>query len=1521
MDIAKLKNLITAALARSPFQVSGADLSSTPVTTLLLNHLGSDSLALSGAGNAGETATSISVKGKFASPFLQAPNLTAVAVFTVDAGQNAQVNLTLNGLAAGWSLSTSLPQLKETLFDLFSYSDAQFILDSSLGTILPKDFPARYGFPAYTPEYAQKLIPGLSFQATMTVVSEVTGMSKLLPGNSWTLSGPIQTESDLPSVLLSSHPGTGITVAGFSIAFGLNLAAAVIAVKDDSDGPSVTCSIQLEADIAKKLASGATLDIPVYARAFNPDFSLVHIESNLSSASAIVFDDIASLIDGGSTSGLIPGAFPKLVDIQLQKVGLTYLPPTNKVTRVSATVGFQPGKGKTWDIFDGLIVFDSFSVAFTLLPETGGVNVDVGCVAQFSGGTIDASISLPDMYFSFELAEDAPPIDIGAMVKKITKGTVTMDNVRCTDLKFFGTAGSFYQFRATISDLWTFHIGSKPVQISEVGMDLTYTPAEQNPLSGQVIGTFNIAGASLFASAAYDAASNGWIFSGGTQGKQEISITNLLNDVLELFSLQLPANTPQIILENLNISFNTATRQFDFLAASTFTVVGVPFELGLEVSLEQEQKRFMGYLFFGDYGFEVDYQSGSQASIMKGSWQATKDQSALAIAQLFTALDLHVPPLPGESILSLKAASVTYNITQGSLLITAENVDQDKVLGAFIPGDKEGDPMQWVLGLQLGQTISLSDLPLVGSALSKLESITIEGLKILASAHPISAKLATDVLNLNPPAGYPVPPAAGTPAALEINADVVLGTDRMHLNLDIGSTTRQAALPAPGVAAASSTNAVWFSIQKSFGPLTLDRIGLQYSSGTSGGEGATLSFLVDGTLAVGGLSITLQGASIGSTLDKFSPVFGLQGLGISYSNPPLVIGGGFLQQSVKPPVDWEYSGVITVETGTVSLTAFGSYASVSGQPSMFLFGQVTAPIGGPPYFFVTGFAGGFGYNSQVRIPAQNEVYQFPLVSGLTNSSVLGKNPTPLQVLAVLTAGTNPWVAPTVGQKWIAAGISFTTFEVLKSTALLVVEFGNELILALLGLSKASFPSKGPVYAQVELQIAMVFEPAKGVFSFTAQLTPNSFLIDPKCVLTGGFAFCLWFAGSGHDGDFVVTVGGYHALFDPPKYYPAEPRVGFAWPMDSTITISGQAYFALTPSAIMAGGMLNVVFQSGNLKAWFKAWADLIIWWTPIHFKVEIGVSIGASYTLHIFGCTKTLTVELGANVTLWGPPTGGTATVHLWIFSFTIDFGARPLTPPIATWEQVQTLLPASHEALKVVAVKGMTTSEPAKSGNVAENGPEPAKLWVARRDTFTFSTSCAVPSSAVIAGGVQVQTSAAVNIQPMQLTGLASQHVVVITNSGKNDVTSRFQSSADVGNVPTGLWGTGANDKVNNGPQLIKDQLTGMRFQVPPPALGQSLGPVNIAKQLSGDPLKPNGIEPLAASEGPSGPIARTDPDTINTISTGIMADLTVSTRTKLYEAMQAMQIAPGDNGNLKTFAGKAGELFIAEPLIISKA
>ena len=47
----------------------------------------------------------------------------------------------------------------------------------------------------------------------------------------------------------------------------------------------------------------------------------------------------------------------------------------------------------------------------------------------------------------------------------------------------------------------------------------------------------------------------------------------------------------------------------------------------------------------------------------------------------------------------------------------------------------------------------------------------------------------------------------------------------------------------------------------------------------------------------------------------------------------------------------------------------------------FLYLNIDVPIGGPPFLFVTGIAGGFGINSRLVLPSIDEVANYPLLPG------------------------------------------------------------------------------------------------------------------------------------------------------------------------------------------------------------------------------------------------------------------------------------------------------------------------------------------------------------------------------------------------------------------------------------------------------------------------------------------------------------------------------------------------------------
>src|SRR3712207_5963542 len=122
---------------------------------------------------------------------------------------------------------------------------------------------------------------------------------------------------------------------------------------------------------------------------------------------------------------------------------------------------------------------------------------------------------------------------------------------------------------------------------------------------------------------------------------------------------------------------------------------------------------------------------------------------------------------------------------------------------------------------------------------------------------------------------------------------------------------------------------------------------------------------------------------------------------------------------------------------------------------------------------------------------------------------------------------------------------FRSFEMLRSFALLTVEFGAKFEIGLLGVSTLAVPASiggARPLAQATMQLEVLIEPDEGVVSATATLTPDSYVLDPAAQLTGGFALAVWFGKNPNAGDFVVTLGGYHPAFVPPlrpEYYPDE----------------------------------------------------------------------------------------------------------------------------------------------------------------------------------------------------------------------------------------------------------------------------------------------------------------------------------------------------------------------------------------------
>lgn len=1047
-------------------------------------------------------------------------------------------------------------------------------------------------------------------------------------------------------------------------------------------------------------------------------------------------------------------------------------------------------------------------------------------------------------------------------------------------------------------------------------------------------------------------------------------------------SVTVPSELNDVTFYNFGIVVNETNSSYNCYGGIglNFPLLGTQINSAILVNVTYSSNAFevslTGELSIGEQSFEIllDFTetSGKDDLVLSASWTAT-GTDYLTFEDIAAAFGWDsMPPIPSELDLDLTAASFKYHYSDGSLVLGAKSNSYGEVVFAtLLTGQAPNQTRQYFFLLDTAANpFSLSDLPLVGAELAKIETISVSDINVIISSQPsVDATLAGQVNTIinSLGTGYPNLPADGISGEFMVSANLELGNEKLPLSVSMGGSSSSGSSRAAGQAlpaseqslvttgtlatvptdSASSGGITWFNVQKSFGPVSIGRIGVMYQSSQQ-----ALWFELDATLAIGPLSLSLVGLGIGSPIKSFHPEFSLQGLGVGYSKPPLEIAGALVNLA-PPGADYiEFEGGVMISTSEFTLETFGYYGNKGGFSSMFIFGALAYPFGGPAAFFLTGIALGFGYNSDLRIPTIDEVQSFPFVQVLPtstspNTSLFGPNPTPVSVLDVIMNTQPPWVTATQGSLWFGAGITFTSFELVNSQAMLFVEIGDGLVIALIGDSRAQFPPQvdgaGPLYANIELDIEIRFAPAEGVFSVQAVLASSSFLLDPACVLTGGFAFFVWYGKSPYAGDFVVTLGGYNPGFTPPSYYPTVPIVGFHWSMDSSITISGGAYFALTPAAMMVGGRLEATYQSGNLKAWFDAHADVIVRWKPFWFDAQIGISIGASYKIDLLFTTATVSVELGCDLEFYGPPSGGSVTVDWYIISFTIPFGAsKGSGQAINGWSDVEGMLPNSSNTstknvLVATAVAGVMPSGTAPSGSKAAKaslgaaaGDGAATPWLVRGSQFAFSASTPIPATLATVGDTYSFNGSTFDVFPLGWSGISSTLNVAITDAAKNDRSSAFEVALLRNGVPSSLWGappvdkTTGNQQVPSGAELlVGGQITGVSVQVTPPQIGASAGAVDVESALAFVDLElPGAVLPLSGSAQPTGDVPVNGGTTISVIAnneTGIASTTVTASRNAIFAGLTTLGYQPvTTNDPMTGFAGSVGCAFSAEPLLV---
>ncbi|WP_264925138.1 DUF6603 domain-containing protein [Streptomyces sp. A012304] len=764
-----------------------------------------------------------------------------------------------------------------------------------------------------------------------------------------------------------------------------------------------------------------------------------------------------------------------------------------------------------------------------------------------------------------------------------------------------------------------------------------------------------------------------------------------------------------------------------------------------------------------------------------------------------------------------------------------------------------------------------------------------------------------------------------------------------------------------------ATRPVWKDVSKRLGKLYVRRIGISY-------EDPTLWLLVDGSLGLGPLDFEAVGLGIGLRSGS-PPAFRLDGLGVGFKKEPFALSGGLIWNSSEPEkYDMLLEGGVIVSVPELDLEALAAYVR-SKDPeftSMFAFVRAgsssregsEAPVGiGVPPVLVTGFCIGFGYNYQLRLPTPEEVLSFPLLKGMAGNGAAEAATRKEMVLAAESgAPVGPldaledladWTTPEDGAYWGVLGAEATVFEKLDIWAVVPVTFGRDGVsAAVIGLLGGRFPQKqdplgDEAYIDVRADVIAEYASATGLLAIGASVAAQTVVMNQKARVTGNLCLYVWLGG-GHSGEFVFTMGGYHPGFQVPDHYPKPSGpLALDFSPSDLLTIRATAYLALSPGWCMVGGALEIsakkTFPGGFARVWGDASFDAMIDWHPFHLVAGVGLSVGAEVKFLCFHPK----LELSLSLNVWLPPFGGEATAHLpFGIDVSLGFGApKSDRPSPLTWRQfIDQQLPARAETrLRATPSGGMqplggpAADEPGR-GPEADTTADADASWIVAPHGFSFTTDCAVPSTAIEVNGNApdgMDGDRRLDVRPMGAdhgTGLRSFHTVTIIHHG-DEGDERVDWRRDgwivellTGGAPAALWGPplpdGAPPPTDAG--LVPDRYTGVRVTVPPAALSPAAAPLAVSGSvLDVETPEPDSFLPLGPDDLPPGdqPAPEADPTAVAVIADGIADDAVAARRNGLARLLTDYCPSPLACDPLVRYARRAGRgLHDAQPLLLPR-
>jgi hypothetical protein len=404
-------------------------------------------------------------------------------------------------------------------------------------------------------------------------------------------------------------------------------------------------------------------------------------------------------------------------------------------------------------------------------------------------------------------------------------------------------------------------------------------------------------------------------------------------------------------------------------------------------------------------------------------------------------------------------------------------------------------------------------------------------------------------------------------------------------------------------------------VSQAWGPVKLDVISVAISISGSVGIVATVS----GGAALGPFAVTINGIGIQVALspadDGRSGILGgldlacrfqpPNGIGLSLQTPA-VSGGGFLLFDEDAG---RYAGIFELTIiGSVAVKAIALITTKlsNGTDGFALLIIITAegftPIQLGMGFTLTGIGGLLAINHTVDADA----VRGGLSNGVLDSILFVKDPVKNanRILATLNQ-----IFPLAADRLLIgplAEISWGTPQLVKIRLALLLEVPQPIRVVLLAALSMMLPRPDDAVVEIHIDSIGVLDFAKRELALDASLHDSRIL---QFTLTGDMALRLnW----GDEPMFVLSIGGFHPKFTPPKGLRPLNRLALTLTSSDNPRVRFEAYLALTSNTIQMGARVDVHFVEGAFALDGGGSFDALIQWSP--FTLDVALALWVKIT-------------------------------------------------------------------------------------------------------------------------------------------------------------------------------------------------------------------------------------------------------------------------------------------------------------------